>query len=101
VYAASKVEQRETQAPASITIVTSDEIKKYGYRTLADILRSVPGFNVSYDRDYAFLGGMSGFWALLGTDDSVGGHDHFSSGRLAPIRKWPGADFPIELYREA
>lgn len=56
VYAASKVEQRETQAPASVTIVSSEEIKKYGYRTLADILASVPGFNVSYDRNYDFLG---------------------------------------------
>lgn len=56
VYAASKVEQPETQAPASVTIVSSDEIKKYGYRTLADILASVPGFNVSYDRNYDFLG---------------------------------------------
>lgn len=56
VYAASKVEQPETQAPASVTIVSSEEIKKYGYRTLADILASVPGFNVSYDRNYDFLG---------------------------------------------
>ena len=56
VYGASKLEQRETQAPASVTIVTADEIKKYGERTLADVLRTVPGFNVSYDRNYSFLG---------------------------------------------
>jgi iron complex outermembrane receptor protein len=56
VYAASKLEQKSTEAPASTTIVTSDEIKKYGYRTLADLLRSVPGFNISYDRNYDFLG---------------------------------------------
>jgi iron complex outermembrane receptor protein len=56
VYAASKVEQKTTEAPASITIVTSDEIKKYGYRTLSDLLASVPELYVSYDRNYAFLG---------------------------------------------
>src|SRR5208337_229610 len=56
VYAASKVEQKETEAPSSITIVSSDEVKKYGYRTLADILQSVPGFYVTYDRDYDYLG---------------------------------------------
>jgi iron complex outermembrane receptor protein len=56
VYGASKLEQRTTEAPASITIVTADDIRKYGYRTLGDVLRSVPGFNVSYDRNYAFLG---------------------------------------------
>jgi len=56
VYAASKIEQKTTEAPSSVTIVTADEIKKFGYRTLSDLLRSVPGFSVSYDRNYAFLG---------------------------------------------
>ena len=56
VYAASKIEQKTTEAPASATVVTSDEIKKFGYRTLADLLQSVQGFNVSYDRNYDFLG---------------------------------------------
>jgi outer membrane receptor for ferrienterochelin and colicins len=55
VYAASKVEQKVTQAPASITVITADDIKKQGYQTLGDALRSVPGFNVSYDRNYDFV----------------------------------------------
>ena len=41
VAGASKYEQRVTQAPASVTVVTADEIAKLGYRTLADILQSV------------------------------------------------------------
>src|SRR5580700_4398532 len=49
VYGASGFKQKVTEAPASVTIITSDDIKKYGYRTLADILRNVPGFYVSYD----------------------------------------------------
>jgi outer membrane receptor for ferrienterochelin and colicins len=56
VYSASKFEQKATEAPSSTTVITSDEIKRYGYRTLADILESVQGFYVSYDRNYAFLG---------------------------------------------
>jgi len=56
VYGASKLEQKTTEAPSSVTIITADEIKKQGYRTLADVLGSVQGFNISYDRDYAFLG---------------------------------------------
>jgi outer membrane receptor for ferrienterochelin and colicins len=56
VFSASKLEQKATEAPASVTIVTADEIKKFGYRTLADVLNSVQGFNLSYDRNYAFLG---------------------------------------------
>ena len=56
VYGASKFEQKVTEAPSSITIITTDEIQKYGYRTLADLLRSVPGFYVSYDRQDAYIG---------------------------------------------
>ncbi len=56
VYSASKFEQRTTEAPSSISVVTSDEINRYGYRTIAEVLRSLQGFYVSYDRNYAFLG---------------------------------------------
>jgi outer membrane receptor for ferrienterochelin and colicins len=56
VYGASKFEQKVTQAPASVSIVTQSDIKRYGYRTLADILRSVPGFYTAYDRAYEYAG---------------------------------------------
>jgi len=56
VEAASKYKQKITEAPSSVTIITSDEVKKYGHRTLADILQSVPGMYVTYDRNYSFLG---------------------------------------------
>ncbi len=56
VYGASKYEQKVTEAPSSVSIVTSAEIKRYGYRTLADILRSIRGFFITYDRNYHYLG---------------------------------------------
>jgi iron complex outermembrane receptor protein len=56
VYGASKYEQKVTEAPSSISIVTAAEIKKYGYRTLADILRSIRGFFVTNDRNYRYVG---------------------------------------------
>ncbi len=56
VYAASKYEQRLTEAPSSVTIITADEIKKQGYRTIAEVLKSVRSFYVSYDRNYYYLG---------------------------------------------
>jgi outer membrane receptor for ferrienterochelin and colicins len=56
VYGASGFKQKVTEAPASVTIITSEEIQRYGYRTLADILRNVQGFYVSYDRNYSYLG---------------------------------------------
>jgi len=56
VFSASKFEQKATAAPSSTTVITADEIKRQGYRTLADVLESVQGFDVAYDRNYAFLG---------------------------------------------
>jgi iron complex outermembrane receptor protein len=56
VEAASKWAQPVTQAPSSVTIVTAEQIKLYGYRTLADALQSVRSLYVSYDRNYSFLG---------------------------------------------
>ncbi len=56
VYSASKFTEKITDAPSSVTIVTRDEIAKFGYRTLTDILRSVRGFDVTYDRNYAHAG---------------------------------------------
>jgi len=56
VYSASKYEQKVTKAPASISIVSADDIKKYGYRTFGDILASLKGFYHTYDRGYGFAG---------------------------------------------
>jgi outer membrane receptor for ferrienterochelin and colicins len=56
IESVSKFEQKISEAPASVTIVTSDDIKKFGYRTLADILRSVGGLYVRYDRSFSYLG---------------------------------------------
>ncbi|MCM3874078.1 MAG: TonB-dependent receptor [Pyrinomonadaceae bacterium] len=56
VYSASKYSQKVTEAPSSVSIVTSEQIQRYGYRTLADILKSVRGFYVTNDRNYSYVG---------------------------------------------
>ena len=56
VVTASRFSQHVTEAPASMSVITADDIRKYGHRTLADVLRSVPGMYVTYDRNYSYLG---------------------------------------------
>ena len=56
VYGAAKYDQKVNEAPAAVFIITADQIKKYGYRSLAQILDSVPGLFTSNDRNYGYLG---------------------------------------------
>jgi outer membrane receptor for ferrienterochelin and colicins len=52
----SRYAQKASEAPSSVTVVSASEIKQYGYRTLADVLRSLSGFYITYDRNYAYVG---------------------------------------------
>ena len=63
VYGASKSTEKVTDAPSSVTIMTRDEITRFGYRTLGDILRAVRSFDVTYDRNYSYTG-VRGFNSL-------------------------------------
>jgi outer membrane receptor for ferrienterochelin and colicins len=44
------------KAPAAFTVITAEEIQRQGWRTLADLLRSITGFYTAYDRSYAYVG---------------------------------------------
>jgi outer membrane cobalamin receptor len=56
VFGASRFNQAVTEAPASVSVITSDEIAAYGWRTLSDLLRTVRGFYVTNDRSYDYVG---------------------------------------------
>jgi iron complex outermembrane receptor protein len=63
VVSASRYEQSLSDAPSSVTIITDQDIKYYGYKTLADVLRDVEGLDVIYDRNYEYVG-VRGFARL-------------------------------------
>jgi len=56
VYSASKYEQKVTEAPSSVSIVTAEEIEKQGYRDFGEIMQSIRGFYVTKDRNYFYIG---------------------------------------------
>ena len=56
VVAAEKELTRASDAPASITVISAEEIRGFGYTTLAEALQAVRGLYTTYDRDYATLG---------------------------------------------
>jgi iron complex outermembrane receptor protein len=56
VFAASKRDQRTRDVLSFVSVVTAEEIRAHGYRTLGDILRTLPGFYVSNDRSASHVG---------------------------------------------
>jgi iron complex outermembrane receptor protein len=56
VSGVSKYEQSIRQAPASVTVLSGADIRNYGWRTLADALRTAPGFHIRNDRFYEYVG---------------------------------------------
>jgi outer membrane receptor for ferrienterochelin and colicins len=70
VFGASERMQPVTEAPSSVSFITAEEIARYGYRTLADILRGVRGMYVTDDRNFSFLG-TRGFAKLGDYNDRI------------------------------
>ncbi len=56
VSAAAKYAQTISEAAGAVTIVTSEDIELFGYRTLTQVLGSVRGFYTDYDRNYTSIG---------------------------------------------
>lgn len=97
VTGASKYQQELTNAPASVSIITADDIRKQGYRTLADALNSLRGFYLTNHRSYQYVG-VRGFSPLGDYSNRilvlVDGHRmNDAVFEQAPL----GSDFPVDL----
>lgn len=62
VFSASEFARQTIDAPSNVTVITAEEIKAFGYRTLADILKSIPGLHVANDKSYSYLGVRGFLW---------------------------------------
>jgi len=97
VTTASRYTQTALEAPAVVSVVTAEDIRLFGYRTLADVLAGMRGLYVSYDRSYHYLG-TRGFATpgdyntrVLLLVNGVRFNDNLYD--QAPI----GTDFPLDL----
>jgi len=52
VTIATRHETQIRKAPSIVTVITDEEIKNLGYRTFAEILRTVPGFEILKKADF-------------------------------------------------
>lgn len=55
LYATDQYVRQLTRSGSVGSVVTEEDIRAFGYRNLSDILRSLPGLYVSYDRSYSYL----------------------------------------------
>jgi outer membrane receptor protein involved in Fe transport len=98
VVSAALHPQTVQEAPASVTIITAEDIRKYGYRTLGEALAAVRGFYLTNDRSYQTMG-VRGF-SLPGDYDShllvmVNGHN--MADNIFNYMLYEGNDFPIDM----
>ena len=56
IISASRLGQKSSQAPSSVSVVTANDIRTFGWRTLADALNAMPGLFATNNRNYSFLG---------------------------------------------
>jgi iron complex outermembrane receptor protein len=97
VTAAARHVQSTRDAPARVTVISHADIERFGYRTLAEALRSVAGFYTSSDRAYDQIG-VRGFLRPNDFNDRilllVNGHTYNND---IYQQAYVGQDFGIDL----
>lgn len=84
VITAERLSRQISAAPSAVSVVTAQDIRTFGYRTLGDILSSMRGLNVSHDEDYGFLTGRG----FANPNDYAGRISLLIDGYLAPDNLW-------------
>jgi outer membrane receptor protein involved in Fe transport len=72
ISTAGKTPERIGDIPASVVLITREDIETYGYRTLTEILQNIPGlYSIN---DYSEGGanfGVRGFWSGVTNDNII------------------------------
>lgn len=56
VVTASRFAQPLAQSPSNIEVISAEQIRALGYRTITDVLRGMAGLHITNDRNYEYLG---------------------------------------------
>jgi outer membrane receptor for ferrienterochelin and colicin len=67
ITSAGKMAEKVSEIPAGVYIVTRQNIEAYGYRTVAEVIRNIPGFYTIYD----YQDDVIGLRGLLNEDNMI------------------------------
>ncbi len=56
VSTASRFVQSSAQAPGTTYVLTAEDIARHGFRSMADVLRAMPGLYVTKDSSFSYIG---------------------------------------------
>lgn len=99
VEAAALHPQSLRDAPASVTVITAEDIYKYGYRTLGEAVASARSLILTNNRTYRSVG-VRGFnlpWDY-GSRVLVMVNGHNMADHVFDSMLWFGDDFPIDMH---
>jgi outer membrane receptor for ferrienterochelin and colicin len=57
IISASRIARQISDAPSAVSVVTAEDIKTFGYRSLTDILDNMRGLFMAHNRAYAYVSG--------------------------------------------
>jgi len=99
VEAAALHPQTLRDAPASVTVITAEDIFKYGYRTLGEAVASARAFTFANNRTYRSVGvrGLNLPWDY-GSRVLVMVNGHNMADHVFDSMLWFGDDFPIDMH---
>ena len=93
VVSAGKKAERIEDIPASVLIITKEEIEKYGYQDLKEIIENIPGFYITDDRSGQDASiNVRGFWSpeashvyitVNGVSQMFDSYDHYPLSEMA------------------
>jgi len=72
IKTAGKTEEKIADIPASVVLITREDIEAYGYRTLTEILENIPGlYSIDDYTDNFSNFGVRGFWSGVANDNII------------------------------